>query len=389
MKNCKSKLMNSIKYLSFSAGEIINGYLYASASMCNDIFKVDLKSFELEHLACVAGHKKNEFRIHKTSFLYDKKVFFVERDLRKMDILDTATEQFCSVENPYYIEGGNNFVSCVVKVRTKIYIIPQDSGVNLLYYDLVNGTFSCIENWDRCFIEQCKVPPYIYLRTAVYNDIIYLTIGFEYVLMYDCNRECISGWKKYEAQISGICVYGDSLLYTLVDQDFILVYNPHTEETKQIRISGDETERFLGDLQVIEHGILIFPFLNKHRIYFLKEDWTTVELPLPSDFEYVERFWDGTYFFNVKKEGEDTYLFPERGNHTLVWRESMQKFYMYPFLLSDYYSLDWGYAIWGFPMIEQRLDVYGYAGEDDDLNLELFIEYVKNGGEKLSRKSRI
>lgn len=107
----------------FYTGKIIDNYIYASQSFYNGLIRIDLNTSKAKYIAEFPEEKTVSTVLHRFSYKYGRKIFFVPCDANNVAVYDETTGLIKSILiDDYDVRKNKQSVFCVNDNR--IWIIP-------------------------------------------------------------------------------------------------------------------------------------------------------------------------------------------------------------------------------------------------------------------------
>ena len=175
----------SIKNINLSCGVKLGDYIYASALHFNGLFKVNVKSGEMEYLGSFLDEKFHIESAHSKAFLIDDDIYYIPSNANNIGVYRLNSNSFDVI----HFDKKCGYIGEVV--HNILYLLPYQARGDVLKLNRDNNSLEKVISIDdiKPLLDENYIDGYIFLRTAVLD-------GKIFVPQYRTNRVIIIDTKN-------------------------------------------------------------------------------------------------------------------------------------------------------------------------------------------------
>lgn len=238
--------------VNFYTGQIIDDYIYASQSFYNGLISINLMTNKARFIGRFSAEENMVPVLHRFSYLYKRKIFFIPCDARGISIYDEEKGIISTIPMIDYCRSGNN-KKCYFVNGNRLWLIPVSGDGSIL-----------IVNMDNNEVEVRDVKETPFYRETILNicqrgeRIYFAGHGSDKVIEYDLKKEVTRDIKISVSNIAlvakckeGICVINQEGKY--------VCYITQDNEKKYIINNYQKGEQYIN-LVEYDKGVYIIPY---------------------------------------------------------------------------------------------------------------------------------
>ena len=237
----------------FYTGQIIDNYIYASQSFYNGLIRVDLTTNLAEFIGTFPDEKAMSPVLHRFSYLYGKKIFFIPCDANNVSVFDEQNGTIELIPISKYCKDNDN-KKCFFVNKNKLWLVPV-SGI---------GSIQII-NMDNNDVEVCEIedtPFYSVNIVKICQDDIFVyftNCGSGTVFRYNIENENVDEFKTAVTNIFNVSYCRNQIwIMKQVNESIGCICN---EEEHSYMIHGDSKHNLLVNTVNYKNGVYIIPYL--------------------------------------------------------------------------------------------------------------------------------